>query len=70
MFFSNWIVSDKEEKEYFDWNGDMNTMIHDIMYRMNDKYIWNNIKSTKTFKTWFNAYKKDLPVFKYVFFWT
>ena len=50
MFFSNWIVSDKEEKEYFDWNGDMNTMIHDIMYRMNDKYIWNNIKLPKHLK--------------------
>ena len=29
MFFSNWIVSDKEEKVQLDRKGNMNTIIHD-----------------------------------------
>ena len=32
MFFSNWIVVDKEEKVELNCKGDMNTIINDIKY--------------------------------------
>ena len=35
--FNNWIVSDKVEKVELDCKGDMNTIIHDITYKINDK---------------------------------
>ena len=33
----DWIVSDKEEKVVLDSKGDMNTIIHQITFEMNDK---------------------------------
>ena len=37
MFCPNWIVHDEEEKVELDCKVDMNTIIHDITYEMNDK---------------------------------
>ena len=37
MFFSNWMVSDKGEKVELDRKVHMNTIIHDIKLKMNEK---------------------------------
>ena len=39
MFCPNWIVHDEEEKVELDSQVDMNTIIHDITFEMNDKKI-------------------------------
>ena len=37
MFVSDWIFGAKEKISELDHKGDMNTIIHDITYKMNKK---------------------------------
>ena len=45
MLFSNWIVSDKDEKVELDCKGDMNIIMHDVTCEMTTKDNCNNIRT-------------------------
>ena len=61
----NWIVSDKEEKVELYRKGDMNTVIHDITYKMNEKRLLEPYQNYPKFKSCFGDYTIYLLVFRY-----